>query len=397
MKSKDRISKTSLAGATLEPMSGSTFVWILFLGSAAAIFHTLIGYPLVLAWRAATRGRMPKKQDLFRPVTVITAVRNGERWVGRKIESVLALDYPRELLEIIIVSDGSTDRTEEIVRSYDGRGVRLMVVPRGGKPAALNAAVPHAKGEFLFLTDVRQMLDRDCLKHLVACMADPEVGVVSGNLRIDSRQGGSEESSTGLYWRYESWIRGNLSRADSMLGATGPVYLIRRALYVPIPPDSLLDDVYLPMSVHMRGYRLIHEEKAIAVDEPTDVKSEFRRKVRTQAGILQFLGTFPAWYGSANRMRMAFLSLKVGRVLLPWLLLVVLVSSLLLPGNWKWLALPQAAFWGMALIDRVLPAGWGLKRITAPAGAFAALAVAALLAWKILFVPPNRIWVEARK
>ncbi len=329
-------------------------------------------------------------------MTVIIAVRNGERWVRQKIDSVLLLDYPRDLMDIILVSDGSTDSTEEIVRSYAAQGVRLMVVPRGGKPAALNAAVPQARGEFLFLTDVRQILDPGCLKHLVACMADPEVGVVSGNLLIGSG-GNSEQASTGLYWRYENWIRGNLSRLDSMLGATGPVSPVRRSLYVPIPPDSLLDDVYLPMSVHVKGYRLVQEERAIAIDEPTDVQSEFRRKVRTQAGVLQFLGSFPAWYKPVNRMRLAFISLKIGRLLLPCFLLLLLLSSLLLPGNWKLLAVPQIAFWLLAIGDRLISQGSPLKKLSSPAGAFAALAVAALFAWKILFVPPNRIWVEARR
>ena len=116
-----------------------------------------------------------------------------------------------------------------------GSGVRLIRVPAGGKPAALNAAVPQAKGDLLFLTDVRQVLRGDCLRRLVACMADPEVGVVSGNLQIAA--GATEaEKNTGLYWRYENWIRRNLSQGHSMLGATGPVYLVRRRLYVPIPP-----------------------------------------------------------------------------------------------------------------------------------------------------------------
>ena len=211
-----------------------------------------------------------KSGELYRPVTVLIAIRNGERWVKQKMESVLRLDYPRELLEILIVSDGSTDRTEEIVRSFSGSGVQLLTVPHGGKPAALNAAVPRSSGEFLFMTDVRQALSPDCLKKLMSAMVDPAVGVASGNLLI--RKGESmEEFSTGLYWRYENWIRRNLSRVDSMLGATGPVYLIRRSLFVPIPPDSLLDDVYLPMTAHVKGYRLIQQEDAIAI------RSEERR------------------------------------------------------------------------------------------------------------------------
>ena len=128
--------------------------------------------------------------------------------------------------------------------------------------------MPNARAELVFLTDVRQILDAACLRRLVACMADPAVGIASGNLKI-LRGETVEEESTGLYWRYENSIRRNLSRVDSMLGATGPVYLLRRRLFVPIPPDCLLDDMFLPLSVHLAGYRLVLEENAIAVDEPT--------------------------------------------------------------------------------------------------------------------------------
>jgi cellulose synthase/poly-beta-1,6-N-acetylglucosamine synthase-like glycosyltransferase len=378
-------------------MLGATLVWAAFLGAAAAITYILVIYPLVLAWMAARRGRpIKKKASLVAPVTVIVPVRNGERWVRRKIESILSLDYPRELLEILFVSDGSTDATEPVIQSYSDKGIQLLTVPRGGKPAALNAAVPQARGEFLFLTDVRQSLDPACLRQLVSCMADPEVGVVSGNLLI-SKGKNREQASTSLYWRYENWIRGNLSRLDSMLGATGPVYLIRRSLYVPIPADSLLDDVFLPMSVHVKGYRLVQEERAIAVDEPTDIGSEFRRKVRTQAGILQFIASFPAWHRPANRMRLAFLSLKLGRLCLPYFLAILLLSAFLLPYPWNVAAAtPQVAFWLLAASDSLMPEHSFAKKLTAPAAAFASLAIAALLAWKILFVPPNRIWVEAR-
>src|SRR5581483_8828376 len=254
---------------------------VLFAAAACAIAYVLAGYPLLLAFLARWFGKPIRRQDHVESVTVIIAVRNGARWLAQKIDSVLAQDYPASMLDILIVSDGSTDQTEQIAESYAGRGVRLLCVPAGGKPAALNAAVPHARGELLFLTDVRQVLQRDCLRRLTACMADPAVGIVSGDLRI-SRGDTEEEESTGLYWKYENWIRINLAKLDSMLGATGPIYLIRRSLYQPIPADSLLDDVYLPLCVHLRGYRLVLEEGAIAIDEPTSLSTEFRRKVRTQ-------------------------------------------------------------------------------------------------------------------
>jgi len=368
----------------------------LFLASALAVAYVLAGYPVLLAWLARRFEKPVERREHVDPVTVIIAVRNGERWLARKLESVLAQDYAADSTDVLVVSDGSTDGTERIAASYAGRGVRLMRVPFGGKPAALNAAVPQASGELLFLTDVRQVLRPDCLRRLVAAMADPTVGVVSGDLRI-ARGAREEEANTGLYWRYENWIRGNLSRLDSMLGATGPVYLVRRSLYVPIPSNSLLDDVFLPLSVHLQGYRLVIEPDAVAIDEPTDLATEFRRKVRTQAGIIQLLGTFPGLFSARNRMRFHFVSLKIGRLLLPGLLAALLVTSFGLPSPWRWLAaLPQLAFWTLALLDPLVPDGGAAKKLTGIPRAFAVLVWAAACAWKILFVSPRELWVEAR-
>jgi cellulose synthase/poly-beta-1,6-N-acetylglucosamine synthase-like glycosyltransferase len=205
-----------------------------------------------------------------------------------------------------------------------------------------------------------------------------------------------EEESTGLYWRYENAIRHNLSRVDSMLGATGPVYLLRRRLFVPIPPDCLLDDMYLPLSVHLAGYRLVLEEQAVAIDEPTLLASEFRRKVRTQAGNLQLLVLLPGLFSSRNRMLFHYISLKLGRLLLPWSLLAMFLSSLALPGTWRALVIPQALFWILALADPVFPQGSLMKRLTGPARAFAVLVFSAVAALRILFSPARSLWVEAR-
>jgi cellulose synthase/poly-beta-1,6-N-acetylglucosamine synthase-like glycosyltransferase len=369
---------------------------IVFIAAASSVFYVLVGYPLLLELLARRFPKPVGKREHFERVTVIIPVRNGERWLQRKIESVLAQDYPAELREIIIVSDGSTDSSEAIATSYADRGVRLLRVAAGGKPAALNAAVPMATGDLLFLTDVRQVLRTDCLRRLVCCMADSAVGVVSGNLQISSGLT-EEEQNTGLYWRYENRIRRNLSQIDSMLGATGPVCMVRRSLYAPIPPDSLLDDVFLPLSIHLRGYRLVLEEAAVAVDEPTNLGSEFRRKVRTQAGIVQLIGSFPGLFSSRNRMRFHFISLKIGRLLLPYLLAAMLVSALALPLPWRWpFAAPQIALWLAALVDPWFKPGSRIKKLTAISRAFAVLVISAACALKILFVPPRKLWIEAR-
>lgn len=368
---------------------------IIFTISSLLALYVLAVYPLLLALLARFFGKPVLKRDIPESVSVIIAVRNGDRWLSQKLDSVLALDYPREKMEIIVVSDGSTDRTEEIARAFSQRGVRLLVVPPGGKPAALNAAVPHATGELLFLTDVRQILDPACLKHLVARMADPAIGVVSGNLKI-LRGTSVEEDSTGLYWRYENSIRHNLACLDSMLGATGPVYLLRRRLFVPIPPDCLLDDMFLPLSIHLAGYRLALEEEAIAIDEPTLLASEFRRKVRTQAGNLQLLVLLPGLFSRRNRMRFHYVSLKIGRLLLPWSMLAALVSSLALPGIWRVAAVPQILFWVLAWADGLFPPASSARRLTGPARTFAVLLFSAVAALRIVVSPARNLWVETR-
>jgi biofilm PGA synthesis N-glycosyltransferase PgaC len=368
-----------------------------FVMAGGAIFYVLVGYPLLLGVLASRFQKPVRRDDNYREtVTVIIAVRNGERWLARKIESILAQDYPKELRDVLIVSDGSTDSTDRIAASFADRNVRLLRVPSGGKPAALNAAVPNATGNLLFLTDVRQILRMDCLSRLVAFMADPEVGVVSGDLRI-AKGANEEHENTGLYWRYENGIRTNLARLHSMLGATGPVNLVRRSLYVSIPPDALLDDVYLPMSIHLKGYRLVLEPDAVAIDEPTDLRTEFRRKMRTQAGILQLIRTFPGLFSKRNRVRFHFVSLKIGRLLLPYFLATLLLSAFALPSPWRWwAAAPQLGFWMLACADPVFRPGSLLKKLSALPRAFAVLVSSSVFSLKILFVPSHKLWVEAR-
>jgi cellulose synthase/poly-beta-1,6-N-acetylglucosamine synthase-like glycosyltransferase len=370
-------------------------VFLISLGFCA---YTLFGYPLLLALLARRRDRSVRKAPMSPSVSVILPVHNGARWIGAKIESILALDYPPELVEILILSDGSTDGTNEVVRSFTNRAanVQLIVLPHGGKAAALNAGLARATGEVLFLTDVRQQLATDSLRNLVACFADPEVGVASGELVI--REGaGAEEASVGLYWKYEKWIRKQLTRVDSVLGATGCIYAMRRELASSMPEGTLVDDMYLPLGAFFRGYRVILDDSALAFDYPTQLGSEFRRKVRTLAGVYQIMGQYPALLGAGNRMRVHFFSHKVARLLMPWAMIAVLVTSFGLPDPWNLRALAaQAVAYGLALADPLFPAGSPLKRITAPFRTFTVLMAASLCAVAILFVPARRLWRETR-
>ena len=225
---------------------------LVFLLAVLFLLYILAGYPLLLALLARVRGREFSKKFSPRPVSVLLPVRNGERWLEAKLRSILDLDYPRDLLEIWVISDGSSDQTEAIAQQFAAQGVGLISISRGGKAAALNAGLRRAGGEILFFTDVRQQLDPAALRELVACFGDPAVGAASGELFI--RDGvRREEADVGLYWRYEKWIRRRLSRIDSMLGATGCIYAMRRELAVELPEETLLDDVYLPLAAFFRA------------------------------------------------------------------------------------------------------------------------------------------------
>jgi biofilm PGA synthesis N-glycosyltransferase PgaC len=368
-----------------------SFFLIGFLIACVFIAYTVAGYPLILRWLARRFGRPVEKHFELRSVSFVIAVHNGANFLSDKLRSILDLDYPRELVEILVVSDASTDDTDEIARSFGPQGIQLICVPRGGKPAALNVAVPRASGEILVLTDVRQVLERESLRRLIACFGDPAVGVVSGDLVI--RKGSIEETNVGLYWRYERWIRKQLGQVDSMMGATGPYYAIRRALFRPMPNDLLLDDMYIPLGAFFQGYRLIVEEEARAFDYPTGVETEFRRKVRTLAGNYQLLRYFPQLLGPRNRMLFHYLSYKMTRLLLPWAVLALLGFSFGLPRPWREISLAgQAIFYGLALLDLFSGPETPWKRISSPARTVVSLLAAAACAIAIFFVPAQKLW-----
>jgi len=370
---------------------------VVFCLSAGLVSYLIAGYPVLLAFFPWRRLPAPRKDFTDKPsVTAILAVHNGEAFLRQKLESILALDYPRELLEILVISDGSTDRTDEIASEFTDSGVHLLRVTQGGKAAALNAGMGQARGDIIFFTDVRQRLAPDSLRQLVAYFADPTIGCVTGELHILNQTNG-EESGMSLYWRYEIWARRQMSLIDSMCGATGCIYAIRRALVKPLPADTLLDDIALPLGAFFEGYRLIVAEEAKAYDLPFPLDSEFARHVRTLAGVWQLLTRFPQLLGSRNRMRLHFLSHKFGRLIMPYAALAAILSSLFLPNPWCGVVVTaEAAILALAMLDLVAPQGSSLKRITSPVRTLLVLLAASVCALRVFFVPPQRLWTKAR-
>lgn len=367
-----------------------------FLTNVAFILYVLIGYPLLLSLYARLFPKPIQKSFAPRDLSIIIPVRNGVRWIEGKIRSLLASNYPAHLIDVLIVSDGSSDGTNELVLRYPDERVRLLALPPGGKAIAVSRGFENVTGEIIILSDVRQEFDPDAIPLLVNCFADPSVGVVTGELVI--RQGLSlEEFNTGLYWSYEKWIRRNLNRVDVMLGATGSIYAIRRELATPIPPDILLDDVYVPFRAAFSGSRIYFEDRAKAYDLPTALHSEFWRKVRTQAGVYQILVRFPGLLWPGNRRFVHFLSHKVGRLLLPFAMIVAAASSFGLPDPLRAVVIGgQVLFYGLALLDPLVPEGNPLKRFSAVIRAFIVLVAAALCALAVFVLPAQRLWKETR-
>ncbi|HVO99256.1 MAG TPA: glycosyltransferase family 2 protein [Bryobacteraceae bacterium] len=364
---------------------------------AVVAFYILIGYPLLL-WLVPFRTAPPIRKDLKfeTTVSVIMAVYNGASQIRAKLETILALDYPKRLMQILVVSDGSTDETESIVREYADRGVTLLVAPRGGKAAALNLALQHATGELLFFTDVRQPLDPKALRHLAANFADPTVGAVTGEMRLLKGEAG-EQADMDRYWRYELWARDKQTKIDSLFNTTGCIYAMRRSLADPLPVDTLSDDAALPLLAFFRGYRVIFDPQAIALDYPAVAGTEYRRRVRNLSGLWQTFARYPQLFSSNNRMRLHFLSHKFGRLMLPWAILFVMLGPLGLPDPWRWILFGgEAMYFLLALLDRFLPKESPLKRLSSPIRTFVAMNVASMAGIRVFFVDPMELWKPTR-
>ncbi len=351
-----------------------------FCVSAALVGYVLAGYPICL-WLLNLRQRQPPaRRWLPRTVSILIPVHNGEAWIEEKLRSIEGLQYPPHLLQLILIDDGSTDATAALITRHAGARAELIRLPRGGKAAALNAGMRRATGEILFFTDVRQRLDPGCLEALIESLGDDSVGVVSGELVILSGTT-RQEADIGLYWRYEKWIRKQQSRLGCVPGATGSVYAMRRELAVPLPAATLLDDVYLPMAAAFRGRRVILDERARAFDRPTALDSEFRRKVRTQAGVYQIAAAYPQLLLPTNRMWFHFVSHKAGRLLLPFLLILIAFASWGLPPRLRAAAVgTQALVYALAAMDGIIREESPVKRATSITRTFVVLLAAALCA-----------------
>jgi poly-beta-1,6-N-acetyl-D-glucosamine synthase len=335
----------------------SALLWI----SLTLVFYVYAIYPLLIAAAAMGRRRISAPEipegELPRIAVTIPAS-NEERWIARKIENTLALDYPHEKLRVIVASDGSTDRTSEIAQQYARRGVELIEFPsRIGKQEVLNRAIPQIAEEIVILTDANALLDPLAAQRLVRHFADPRIGCVAGR-RVCAVQDRSAPSlGESIYWRYESWIKSSESRVHSATCADGQIYAVRRAAVARVEKGG--EDFLIPMTMVSRGYRFVFEPEAVAlVPAAAGLESEFHRKIRSHACFLlnawllrRLLvpGRSPVWW--------QLLSHHVLRMTVPPAMACALFTSVMLAESSHFYAalfVAQGLFYGLAAVGYFL-------------------------------------------
>lgn len=313
---------------------GSRTARAMFWVSTGCLVYVYAGYPILLAMLRWWRPHPIRRANVEPRLCLFIAANDEESVIEAKLRNALDLDYPPDRLEIVVASDGSVDATNEIVRRFAPRVRLLEFQPRQGKMAAINRGLAAVDAEVVVFSDANTFLNRDALRALAANFADPSVGGVSGDVALVGERA-SLASSEDLYYVYERWVQRAESDVGSMIGADGALYAIRRELFEPPPPDTILDDMAIPMTVVRRGYRMVFEPGALAHEQGVETaREEFARKSRVVAGALQFLArrdsSVPV---SAPQVILSLVSHKALRWLSPAFATLVFLSSLALAGS----------------------------------------------------------------
>jgi cellulose synthase/poly-beta-1,6-N-acetylglucosamine synthase-like glycosyltransferase len=360
-------------------------------GCVLCIAYAYAGYPLLIMILSRLRPAPAVAGTEFAgSVSLVLTAFNEEAHIKRRIAELLKQlrECGREG-ELIVVSDGSTDRTAELARTFCGLGVRVLESSVNyGKAAALTLACESATGDVVAFADTRQKWSNSALRSLLNNFSQVDVGAVGGELVLESADG--VLANVGLYWRYEKWIRRSEARFFSTVGLSGSIAAVRRSLFRPIPVGVLLDDVYWPLQVVMQGYRVAFDGRALAFDRlPKNVSGEFRRKVRTLSGNFQLAATLPsALVPWQNPVWVQFVSHKLLRLVVPWAFLAELAAAVMHGGFiYQSLIFGQFAFLALALYG--LTAGTALR--SRAASAAAALFVLNAAAWIAFWV-----WASGR-
>jgi cellulose synthase/poly-beta-1,6-N-acetylglucosamine synthase-like glycosyltransferase len=339
----------------------SVIAYVAFWTCIVLLAHVFVGYPAWMWLLARSRPRPVHRRATTPTVTVVIAAHDAAAHIEAKLANLRALDYPPDRLDVVVACDGCSDDTAARCRQSGDPRIRVLeFAERRGKASCLNDAVALAEGEVLLMTDVRQQLDPAALRELVANLGDPAVGAVSGELRLRDAETGFA-LGVDAYWRYEKLIRHAESRSGSTVGVTGALYAMRRTLFQPLPPGTVLDDVLVPMRVVATGARVVFEPGAVAWDRPSQQPAEERRrKIRTLAGNYQLM-QLARWLLSPRRnpLWFRFVSHKLLRLAAPWLLAVLAVAGGMLASHhiiYAVTLLLLGAGVGLVVLGRLLPA-----------------------------------------
>jgi cellulose synthase/poly-beta-1,6-N-acetylglucosamine synthase-like glycosyltransferase len=309
---------------------------VAFVAAVLIVGYTYVGYPLAILALSRIVPRRVHRAEILPSVSVVITVHDEERVIAEKLEDTLALDYPRERLEIIVASDCSTDGTDAVVRSYASRGVMLRRLPRrGGKTSAQQFGAAAATGDVLLLSDATSMLRPDAVRKLVRNFADPTVGCVASRLVYTEVRATEVSRGCLAYWAVEDVLRRCESQLGSLVGASGSLYAVRRTSFARLPPD-IIDDFARPLQVRLEGLRTVYEPEAIGVEHAnSSASSEFRMRVRVVEGTYRALEQYRELLDVRRHGLFAvqLLSHKVLRCVMPVVLAVALVSNALLAAS----------------------------------------------------------------
>lgn len=336
-----------------------SFALILLAGTLGLIIYVYFGYPLLLSMMARRSvGQPVQPMESYPSVSMIIAAHNEEAIIEQKLHNILALLYPRDRLDIIVTSDGSNDRTDEIVGRYADHGVILHRLPvHRGKLPAIVSAVSGAAGDILVFSDANAMYEPEALMRLVEPFQDERVGCVCGKLLYTNHTGTSISDGETLYWGYENRIKQLESQFNSLIGANGSIYAIRRSAYVPLD-DDLSDDYGLPLVVYAKGYRVVFQPSAISREAaPVSVRAEFKQKCRWVSQQLTTIVRLWPILRSLHDPKLYFqiVSHKLLRTIVPFLLIGLLLSSAMLDTPFaRMLLWGQVGFYSLAVCGLLL-------------------------------------------
>jgi len=321
--------------------------------------YAYIGYPVVLLLLRLLIRREVKKAPVEPFLSLLIPAYNEDDVIARKIENSLALDYPAGLLEIVVASDGSTDKTAQTAQKLaDGQRVRVLAFPENrGKIATLNASVPQLRGEIVVFSDAAAMLFPNSVRLLIENFADPAVGAVSGLYKIVKADEVDVGKSEDLYWKYETFLKIQESQVDSTLGGHGHLHAIRKNLYPYPPPGTINDDYIIPVSVLAKGYRAVYEPAAIVYEEAHEMTG-FGRRIRIMAGNIQQIREIRGLLRPFRPLALFFfLSHKVSRLVVPFAMPVALITNFFLLGSHFYFAVlgAQLIFYLLALLGMIWP------------------------------------------